>query len=307
MDASDRIPRLKNLPGVPGLSGLLHDTTADEFHRELTRLTRKIRISALALLDAESAKELSENSKLEALVLYDENDRPYRRPDGSWAVEMRKDFRGTTPYQENRLDDLAFRNGRIERITPHCRVVFFVVERENGKVLFAKRGDTDSDSGRMELSGGHVANGGGYLDTCTKEVFEEFGFRPLKEAVDFGDAVSKFAAWIPDDLAKKQFYSKQRGIHGVVFRIIVADGAVPDEKREIKDADEMTPEEMMAWLDLRIENLAAGRNNPEDLDIAVHHIFGFLKYLEKRGFDKAARLTRLAQSRGYNINREFPV
>ena len=292
---------------MPALNGLLRDTTAAEFHRELARLSEKIKSCALSLLDAKSAKELAESSKLETLVLYDENDRPYRRPDGSWAVEMRKDFRGTTPYKEDGLDDLASRDGRIERVTPHCRVVFFIVERENGKVLFARRGDTDSDSGRMELSGGHVANGSGYLDTCTKEVFEEFGFRPLKGTVDFSDAVSKFSAWIPDDLAKKQFYAKQRGIHGVVFRIIVADGAVPDEKREIKDADEMTPEEMMTWLDLRIEDLATGRKNPEDLDIAVHHIFGFLKYLEKRGFDTAARLTKLTQSRGHNINQEFPV
>ena len=64
----------------------------------------------------------------------------------------------------------------LERQAPWIKcVTCFVIDEKNKKILFEKRGNTEIDSGRLDLCSGHVKSGEAPIFTMTRELSEELG------------------------------------------------------------------------------------------------------------------------------------
>lgn len=296
------LPRFKDLP-IFSDGKILKKSTKNEFPKKIAQTAVNVRKEILTILEKDitiqkrtkkeqdsllqKAKEFSQSSKIESLILYDENDHPYRRPDGTWAIEFRKDFRGKTSFGDSGGLDFVSREGKIHTITPHCRVAFFIVEREDGDIFLATRSnDRDSNPGQMELSGGHVANGSDYISTCLEEIQQEFNITPLRKTIDFTDAVLKFSSRIPGN--------EKRGIHAVVFRVIVSNNVVPQGlPSEVQEIIRVNPQKLLEML------------SEKSLDMAPHHKYGFLCYLRTRGFDTLKIEQTLRLESQFNVTKSI--
>gem|GEM_PF-6346991 len=118
---------------------------ADTFFQHLRAQVPEIQAryvrNAMNILDGKTIEAELEKlgSKVEPLILVDEEDIPYRNKDGWWASEFRKDCIDYGSLPES-----------VER-TILGRVVMFILEDNQGNIIITKRASGKSHPGVWEV------------------------------------------------------------------------------------------------------------------------------------------------------------
>ena len=250
-----------------------------EFLRNnIDEIQKRYAKGAMDIVDRVSTEDIIKElgSKIEALVIVDENDEYYRNKDGFWASEFRQDYTNypTLPDSKER--------------TVFCRVTLSVLEDMEGNVIVSRRSPNKTHPNMLEIPGGHVSVGHEYLETCIREMEEELGFTP--ESVSESDRIAKFRGLTP---------GPKPGTHGrgtmmTIYRVKTPgiEFLKPDNA-EIAELITMTPEDLLACI----------QKNDEGNKFDANHACMYLEYLKTRLPNRIDEITQSQEKLGHTLTK----
>ncbi len=218
-------------------------------------------------------------SKIEPLILVDENDAPIQGRNGWWTTEFRQDFWNIAVIPESREYPLF------------SRIALFLLEDEKGNIVVSRRSMKKSSPGELELAGGHVTAGDSYLETIYKELGEELQYQAPEGSITEADRLFKYRNFTP-----WEGELKGKGNILSLYRV-----KVPNQESLIHDPEEI--EELITLTKPELfEAISTGSLRGETYKFAPHHAYWYLEYLEQSGINTQEARKNL-EERGVMKNR----
>ncbi len=215
-------------------------------------------VFALIDLNDIEQKRIDLWSKIEPLIIVDENDIPFQDGSGWWTTEFRKDFGNITSIPESRERSLF------------CRIALFIIEDTAGNIIVSRRSLKKSSPGELEMAGWHVTAGDSYLETIYKEVEEELDYKIPAGSLTEDGRLFKYRNFTPWD---EQYKWKWNMV--TVYNITVPSiEAIKFDPAEIEELIVLNKEELF-------EAISTGSLNWATYKFAPHHAYWYLEYLEQ--------------------------
>lgn len=254
-------PRLKDIAKTVGI---VWNENKENFYAQVKAKISSAQIEyvkqVFSILDTKEVEQKIKDlwSKIEPLIIVDENDIPYKDESGWWSTEFRKDFWDILTLPESKEKPIF------------CRIALFVIEDKQGNVIVSRRSMNKSHPGELEMPGWHVTAGDSYLETIYREVFEELKYTIPQNSLSEKNRVLKYRNFTPWENENKWKWNIL-----TVYNIQVPTiDALTFDPEEIEELKVLTKQDLF-------EAISTGYLNGEKYTFASHHAYRYLEFLEK--------------------------
>lgn len=270
-------PRLKDIAKTVGI---VWNESKEDFYTQVkakitSAQTEYVR-QVFSILDTKEAEQKIKDlwSKIEPLIIVDENDVPYKDKSGWWSTEFRKDFWDIWALPESKEKPIF------------CRIALFVIEDNQGNIIVSRRSMNKSHPGELEMAGWHVTAGDSYLETIYREVWEELKYIIPENSLTEESRLFKYRNFTPWENG-----NKWKGNILTVYNIQVPSiDSLKYDPEEISELIVLTKQDLF-------EALSTGYLNGEEYKFASNHAYRYLEFLEQNhGIDTKAVRQKMAEN-----------
>ncbi len=237
------------------ISKLNYSTKIPLTDQQITFIRKKYLSVITWIIDNTELNQLNNEiwSKIEPLLIVDENDNPIINDDWTFKIEFRENFKET----KNLNEKLEF-----------CRIVLFILEDRDWNIIVSKRSMAKPQHPwQYEIAWGHVIAWKSYLETVYKEVKEELNYNiPEWWVTVKNDFLFKYKNYKPKDWKWNIIALYRVNVDNIENLNI--------DENEIENLVTFSPEELY-------EAITTWYLNWEKCDFAQHHAYWYLEYLEK--------------------------